>query len=297
MKNSNMSPKNRTASETGTIRNLTRPSVVRPVFERTEITEWKGPCVIPRHQHVNYEVIFVDRGLYGCRHNGVDLTLGKNGLLIVKPGDWHTDIFNGKYLRYFGLGFSLNTAPGMPTSIFRDGTSVDRQHFIARRADFLPLIEQIRQESRIGDFVSAHIQDALVLEFFYRMIRAIPRDILADCYAATSHEASFSASLFSVINEQLTRKLNVGELAATLGVSESSLAHKCRKILHCSPARLFQLVKMKRAMQMLKSTDMLVKEVSDYLGFENQFHFSRAFKKTFGKAPSSIKNDTVPSPI
>ena len=292
-----MSPINCTASETGTICNVTRPSAIRPVFERAEIVEVKKPRVIPRHQHINYEVIFVDHGLYRCHHNEIDLTLGKNGLLIVKPGDWHVDIFNGKYLRYFALGFSLNTAPGMPISIFRDGTSVDSQHFIANRADFLPLIEKIRQESRIGDFVSAHIQDALVLEFFYSMVRAIPRDILADCYAATSHEASFAASLFSVINEQLTRKLNVGELASTLGVSESSLAHKCRKILHCSPARLFQLVKMNRAMQMLKYTDMLVKEVSDYLGFENQFHFSRAFKKTFGKAPSNIKSDTAPPPI
>ena len=288
---------NRTASETETIRNVTRPSAIRPVFERTEIVEVKKPYVIPRHQHMNYEVIFVDQGLYRCRHNEGDLTLGKNGLLIVKPGDWHTDIFDGKHLRYFGLGFSLNTVPGMPISIFRDGTPVNRQHFVANREDFLPLIKKIRQESRIGDFVSAHIQDALVLEFFYRMIRAIPHDILSDYYAATSREASFSAILFSVINEQLTRKLSVGKLASALGMSESSLAHKCREIMHCSPARLFQQVKMERARQMLKSTDMMVKEVGNYLGFENQFHFSRAFKKAFGKAPSNIKNNTAPPPL
>jgi len=288
-------PRNRTASEAGTIRDVTRPSAIRPVFERTEIVEVKKPYVIPRHQHMNYEVIFVDHGLYRCRHNELDLTLGKNGLLIVKPGDWHTDIFDGKRLRYFGLGFSLHVAQGMPVSIFRDNTPIDRQHFVANRANFLPLIEQIRKESRIGDFVSPHIQDALVLELFYRMIRAVPRDVLSDCYVATSREASFSAILFSVINEQLTRKLSVGELATALGVSESSLAHKCREIMHCSPALLFQRVKMDRAMQMLKFTDMLVKEAGDYLGFENQFHFSRAFKKTFGKTPSDMKNNPPPS--
>ncbi|MDO9542014.1 MAG: AraC family transcriptional regulator [Kiritimatiellia bacterium] len=276
---------------------MTRPSAIRPVFVRTEIVKVKKPCVIPRHQHMGYEVIFVDQGIYRCRHNETDLALGKNGLLIVKPGDWHAETFDGKHLRYFGLGFSLRVAQGMPVSIFRDNTPVDRQHFIANRSDFLPLIEKIGQESRIGDFVAAHIQDALVLEFFYRMIRAVPRDILSDCYVATSREASFSAILFSVINEQLTRKLSVGELASALGVSESSLAHKCHEILHCSPALLFQRVKMDRAMQMLKGTDMLVKEVGDYLGFENQFHFSRAFKKAFGKAPSNIKKDTASSPL
>ncbi|MDD5483340.1 MAG: AraC family transcriptional regulator [Kiritimatiellae bacterium] len=283
--------------ETGMIRNVTRPSAVRPVFERATITEARATRVIPRHQHVNYEIIFVDRGVYRCLHNGIDFTLGRNGLLVIKPGDWHTDIFDGKYLRYFGLGFSLNPASCAPASIFREGTPVEKQRFAAKREEFLPLIEKIRRESRAGDFVSAHIQDALVLEFFYRMIRAVPREILSDYYVATSRAASFSASLVSVINEQLTRKLNVGELASALGVSESSLAHKCREILHCSPARLFRQVKLNRAMRMLKSTDMLVKEVSDYLGFENQFHFSRAFKKAFGKTPSEAQNDKTPSPL
>lgn len=291
-----MPVRNRTASETGTIPDVARPSAIRPVFERTAIIEVTKPHVIPRHQHMGYEVIFVDQGLYRCRHNETDLALGKNGLLIVKPGDWHTDIFDGKYLRYLGLGFSLHVAPGMPVSIFRGNTPVERQHFIVNRADFLPLLNKIRQESRIGDFVSAHIQDAMVLEFFYHMIRTIPRDILSEYYVATSHEASFSASLFSVINERLTRKLTVGELASALGMSESSLAHKCQEILHCPPARLFLRIKMERAMQMLKSTDMLVKEVGAYLGFDNPFHFSRAFKKAFGKAPSAVK-DNPPPPI
>ncbi|MDO9542056.1 MAG: AraC family transcriptional regulator [Kiritimatiellia bacterium] len=288
---------NRTASETGIIPDVARPSAVRPVFERTAIIKFIKPGVIPRHQHVCYEVIFVDQGLYRCHHNEIEFTLGRNGLLIVKPGDWHTDIFNDKRLRYLGLGFSLNAVPGIPVSIFRAGTPVNRQHFIVNRADFLPLIEKIGQESRIGDFVSAHIQDALVLELFYRMVRAIPRDILSDYYVTTSRETSFLSILFSVINERLTRKMSVGELASALDISESSLAHKCHEIMHCSPAHLFQRVKMNRAMQMLKSTDMLVKEVSAYLGFDNQFHFSRAFKKAFGKAPSAVKDNPPPPSI
>ncbi|MBU4198812.1 MAG: AraC family transcriptional regulator [Verrucomicrobia bacterium] len=284
-----------TKSETETVPAVARPSAIRPVFARMAIAEMTKPGVVSRHQHLGYEVIFVDQGLYRCRHNETDLTLGRNELLIVKPGDWHTDIFNGKYLRYLGLGFNLHVVSGMPVSIFRDNTPVARQHFIVNRADFLPLIEKIGQEARIGDFVAVHIQDAIVLEFFYRMVRVIPSDILSDCFVATSREASFLARIYSVINERLTRKLRVDELASALGVSESSLAHKCQAMLHCSPARLFQQVKMDRAMQMLKSTDMLVKEVGAYLGFDNPFQFSRAFKKAFGKSPSAVKEKPQPA--
>lgn len=288
-----METRNRKISETEHIFNVLRPSAVRPVFIRTTIREITKPRVIARHQHMNYEIIFVDRGKYTCRHNEINLVLSKNELLIIKPGDWHTDMFAGKYLRYLALGFTLHAASGIPLSIFRDNTPLNKQHFLVNRVEFMPLFEKIRQELQTGDFISAHIQDALVLEFFYRMIRAIPRDILSDYYVVNSSKASFLTKLFSVINERLTQKVSVKELAATLGISESFLAHKCREILHCSPANLFLKAKMDRAIQMLKSTDMLVKEVSDYLGFDNPFHFSRTFKKVFGKTPSAVKDNPL----
>lgn len=274
-----------------------RPSLIRSVFERTTIMEVTKPYVIPRHQHMKYEVIFVDRGLYHCWHNESDITLGKNWLLIIKPGDWHSDVFDGKPLRFLGLGFSLHQPSGMPASIFRDGTPIERQRFIVNRTDFVPLFEKIRKELKIGDFVTAHIQDALATEFLYRMVRIIPHEVLLESYLTTSREASFTANLLAFINERLTHKMNIGEMATALGVSESTLAHKCREILHCSPAGLFMRIKMDQAMQMLKSTDMLVKEISDYLGYENQFHFSRAFKKAFGKTPSDAKDDSAPPSI
>jgi AraC-like DNA-binding protein len=36
----------------------------------------------------------------------------------------------------------------------------------------------------------------------------------------------------------------------------------------------------------LSESDITVKEVSEMLGFEDQFHFSKAFKKHFGESPS-----------
>lgn len=279
-----------------TIPDIVRPSVIRPVFTRIGIVEVRKPGDIARHQHTNYEIIFVDRGVYGCRHNDVEVKLARNELLIVKPGDWHHDFFGKGYLRYLVIGFNLQVAPGMPVSIFREGTSVERQNFAVQRRDFMPFFERIHGETLIGDFFSAHIQDAVVLEFFYRMIRAIPREILSENFVATSEEAAFSANLFSVIHSRLTQKLSVEKIAEAMGMSASSLAHKCQELLHSSPARLFLRTKMNRAFQMLKETDMSVKEVSAYLGFEDPAHFTRAFKEAFKRAPSELKDQPDQEP-
>ena len=265
------------------------PSFLRPVFLRMGVIEWRKRAVFQRHQHMGYEVIFVEHGTYRCEHNDLPVTLGPTDLLLVKPGDWHMDIFTGQYIRYFGMNFRLQTADGAPVAMFREGTPVRRQHFRIRRSDFLPILRQLVVEAETADFVSAHLQDTLTMEFFYRMVRAVPRDILSESFVETSRDASFAATLLSLLHARMNRKLHVGELARLMGMSESSLAHRCRVIMKCAPARLFARLKMERAMNLLKSTDMSVKEISTYLAFDNPFHFSRAFKRAFGQPPSEIK--------
>ncbi|MBN1675381.1 MAG: AraC family transcriptional regulator [Kiritimatiellae bacterium] len=269
---------------------------IRPVFTGAGVNEVTQPYAYARHQHTRYEIIYVDEGLYCCQHNELELKLGKDSLLILKPGDWHRDHFDGRYVRYFGIAFYLEASGGITPTLFRDGTAPQRQHFKANRKDFVPIIRKVMEESQRGDFISSHIQDALVLEFFYRMVRAVPRRVLSEYFVESSREAAFASRLVSVLNRRISRPLSVGRMSGIMGMSESALAHRCKDILGCSPARLFFRLKMDRAMKMLRSTDMSVKEVSAYLGFSSQFHFSAAFKKTFGYPPSGEGRQTANEP-
>ncbi|MBN1675774.1 MAG: AraC family transcriptional regulator [Kiritimatiellae bacterium] len=281
-------------SAAGSLPSVLRPSLLRPVFMRAGIVEEQRRYTVQRHQHTRYEVIFVDRGTYRCLHNEIAVRLKRNALLVIKPGDWHSDVYDGRPVRFFGMGFELQMAEGLPLSIFREGAPTARQNFVVSRRDFLPVITKIIRESQTPDLVSGHLQDTLILEFFYRMVRAVPRDVLSPYFLEASREASFAATLLALLNGQLTRCLPLADLAARLGMSESSLAHKTRTIMGQSPARLFLGLKMERAMQMLLSTDMSVKEIGAYLGFDDQAHFSRAFKKTYRSPPSAVRANPSP---
>jgi len=75
-------------------------------------------------------------------------------------------------------------------------------------------------------------------------------------------------------------------LARQLAISPRHLTGRCRLLFNESPARLLLRLKLRRAEEMLRYSDRRVKEVSDALGFANPFHFSRTFRRHFGRPPS-----------
>ena len=133
------------------------------------------------------------------------------------------------------------------------------------------------------------MQDALLLEFFWRLIRALPKEALDADFLDASFDDAFPARMRRFFQTHLDRNLSVPEMAEMLGMSESSLAHKCKAILGYSPARAFLACKMERAGWLLAHTEMNVKEIAFRLGFADPYHFSRTFKRFLGKSPSACR--------
>jgi AraC-like DNA-binding protein len=71
-------------------------------------------------------------------------------------------------------------------------------------------------------------------------------------------------------------------------MSASALTQRCRAALGAAPAQALAAYRMDHAAALLHS-GMRVKEVAEALGYADQFHFSRAFKRRHGKAPSLLR--------
>ena len=59
-----------------------------------------------------------------------------------------------------------------------------------------------------------------------------------------------------------------------------------------SPVRAFTRYRMEEARGLLARDDLSIKEISARLGFQNQFHFSRLYRKVFGRAPSAARQQS-----
>jgi AraC-like DNA-binding protein len=267
---------------------LADPGVrVRPIFDAYHALRLEGDYEYPRHQHMNYEVILVDRGPYRCELNGEELTLLAGQVLVVKPGDWHQDhLRDGQ--RHHVLHFRLGAAaPGEPAmALFRDGVKPAGQICTGNYShDRLFLRELQRETEAAGNYAPA-IQDSLLEVLFWRIVRGLPAAALSETFRRLPDIDAQRSRLALVFEEHLKTNPTVENLAGAAGMSPRQFTLLCRRLFGEAPARFFLRLKMRRAEEMLRYRGLRVKEVSEALGFTNPFHFSRVFRRVLGHPPS-----------
>ena len=261
-------------------------------FQGLTIHELVGEFAFHPHVHSSYEVILVERGPYRCRANGLELSMGAEEFLVLKPGDAHAD-FCAPPLVYIGVALDVRRAAATdnaPFGIFKPGLAPDGQRGRIEKAVSGPIIEQFRLESERNARFSARIQDALMAELFWRLLDHLPEASFSDEFAELSSAHSFTSALTRLFTAHLTKSLSVPEMARHMRMGESSFAHRCVEVLGEPPAKAFARHKVGQAAKMLESSDLSVKAVSEFFGFSNQYHFSKLFKQYAGRPPSATRD-------
>ena len=91
------------------------------------------------------------------------------------------------------------------------------------------------------------------------------------------------------MHENIHKKLTLNDIASHVGYSPSHFGQIFRQKTGQTPLNYLNLLKIQRACQMLDFTDMKIKEITEELGFYDQYHFSKTFVKQIGETPSQYK--------
>ena len=94
--------------------------------------------------------------------------------------------------------------------------------------------------------------------------------------------------LTDYLTENLNKKITLRGAAKAVNRSESFLSHNIPLEFGMTLKMLVRKMRMERAAKLLESGK-LVRECAFLLGYEDEFYFSRDFKKYFGIAPKYLK--------
>jgi AraC-like DNA-binding protein len=88
------------------------------------------------------------------------------------------------------------------------------------------------------------------------------------------------------MKSHLREPLKIATLAALVNLSRSHYTTLFKRVTGYAPLSYLNHLRMQRAVQLLNTTDLSIKRISDQLGFSDQFYFSRAFRKMHNHSPS-----------
>jgi signal transduction histidine kinase/ligand-binding sensor domain-containing protein/DNA-binding response OmpR family regulator len=111
--------------------------------------------------------------------------------------------------------------------------------------------------------------------------------------ATSGSEKIFLSRLDKVIEENLKdQELSVDKLADYMNMSRSTLYRNIREISQLSPNELINLSRLKKAAELIKTTNMKIYEVAEMVGYKSQTSFGRNFQKHFGMTPTEFEKSS-----
>lgn len=110
--------------------------------------------------------------------------------------------------------------------------------------------------------------------------------------ASTRHESAREAWLSEAkarLSSRLEMPADLQALARSLGMSYESFRRRFREETGKAPYAFRMEAKLQASSDLLRMSGMSQSEIARRLGFSDEFHFSAAFKRSFGVSPSAFR--------
>ncbi|MGI9530965.1 helix-turn-helix transcriptional regulator [Lutimonas sp.] len=137
---------------------------------------------------------------------------------------------------------------------------------------------------RKGFIVSKTIE--LVTHF---MIQLHKRGNDAENIGVPDVEISKLYAVRELLNKQLNEPPSMEDLASSFAMSETKLRSNFKKVFGMPPYQYVLKERLNESYRLLESTDRSLTDIALTLGFNDQSHFTKSFKKVFECLPSSVR--------
>ena len=232
---------------------------------------------LPWHEHVQASLCFVAAGSYTEQTRGRRTDCPRHSMVFKPAAEPHSDQFSGA-----GGTCLLVEMETKRLQAIEPFATVMGQPTIARNAMLAAFGQHLYREFRHEDGCSPLAVEGLILETLAEAERSVGTN-------DASGKPAWLLRALDFINDRFTEPLRLSSVAWAVDVHPSHLARSFRKLHHCSIGEYVRRLRLERAWVELADTDDAVTNIALRLGFFDQSHFSRAFKRHTGFTPVQVR--------
>lgn len=244
------------------------------------------------HRHTRIEINFVRKGSCILHLSGNEsITFSVNEMMIIHSNVDHMFEagpkgvtlmqleFMPEILDYFDLTTSSDFANLAPCNLFSQQNQLIK---IVNNVHMMRVVQRIVNE--LKDKGSYH--EHLVVMYYAELLILIYRHI-SDTYMPLNTN-SLMTSAVDYIRKNFDSDININRLATHVGISERYLRKLFSSTLNLSPLDYLNQIRINKSIELLKHTDLSIKEVSFMCGFKSPQYFSRVFKSHMNMTPREL---------
>ncbi len=144
-------------------------------------------------------------------------------------------------------------------------------------------------KARIANIIS---EREMLQRFYQKSLIEADKDIVVEEKDAETPDMKEASAIIEAVTAILPDcDATVDMLAEKLKISRTALSAKCKTYFSLTPNEVIRDVRLRKAVELMKTTNMNIQQISIEIGIADQRYFSRVFKAKYGVTPSEYRNN------
>ncbi len=231
----------------------------------------------------DYQLLYIAKGKGHFYFDGKQRIITEGNMILYRPGETQmyyyyapdkTEVywvhFTGRHVESILDVYELPETE----NVFYTGTSPDYQW----------MYRQMIQELQLCRANYEELLSLMLRHIFIMINRYIKEGRKAGC--DIQNEIERATHYF---NENYNKQLNIDEYAKSRHMSTCWFIRSFKQIVKVTPMQYILSLRMSNAQSLLETTEYNISEISEAVGYDNPFYFSRLFHKHIGVSPSEYR--------
>lgn len=244
------------------------------------------------HRHLRIEINYVKKGTCMLHLDNESISFHEGDIMVITSdvnhlfdaGSEGATLMQLEFLPEIFTQFELNSetqaSTGLaPVFLFSEENRLIK---IVNNIRIMRVVQRIVSELKSkGEY-----HQYLVIMYYAELLILIYR-YMSETYLPICSNESLKKAI-GYIRLHYQKDINITHVAKETGISERHLRKLFSQHLNLSPLEYLNQIRINKAIELLRNTEMSVKEICFMCGFRSPQYFSRIFKQQTGSSPKTV---------
>ncbi|MBQ4037357.1 MAG: AraC family transcriptional regulator [Clostridia bacterium] len=262
--------------------------------------EFGAGFVFEGERHNFWEMVYVDKGSVLIGREDEETVLSQGELTFHPPNEFHAVKSHSSSPNFFVISFECSSPAMRYFENFR------RRLDKTLKSHLAPLMSEAEKNYRIKGndpkknrlerresrpFGGEQLVKIGLEQFLIYLLRAeTDKEDITLLPEKAGEKNPLIAAVLAFMGDRVEDNLRISDLCYEFGCSRSFLTRLFQQDTGESPAAHFTKLKIDRAKELIRETELNFSQISQRLSFENPQYFSRVFRRLTGMTPTEFKN-------